>query len=58
MTLIGKLNKYLIQIIDSYNTVNIDELTCSIPKEQVHYSYILKEKYTITDLIVKSIMNG
>src|SRR5271156_5552827 len=58
MILSLKLNKYLIQIIDSYNTINVDELISYIPKTQIKNILILREKYTLTDLIIKSINCG
>lgn len=56
--MIIKLNKYLIRIIDSYNTINVDELISYIPKTQIKNILILRENYTITDLIIKSINCG
>ena len=52
------LNKYLIRIIREYNEIDIDKLVSKIPKEKIWCDNILKEDYTIEDLIIKSIING
>lgn len=55
--LTGKLNKYLIKIIDQYNTIDLDELLLNFPKvrSEIH---LTPDDYSIDDLIIKSFILG
>ena len=55
------LNKYLINIIDQYNFIDIKNLTKDIPKNMniiYNTSFILNDLLTIEDIIVKCIHRG
>lgn len=58
MESILKLNKYLVQIIHDYNYINIDKIIEKSPKIKTRCEFLLKEYYTINDIIIKSIQNG
>lgn len=53
----SKLNKYLIKIIDRYNTIDLDELILNFPKVRCEI-HLDSYDYTIDDLIIKSFNLG
>lgn len=53
-----KLNKYLINIIDEYNTIDIDKLIEKDQKEKLNIFIVLNPTLTIEDIIIKAIHNG
>jgi len=53
-----KLNKYLINIIDQYNTINIYDLTKEIPKFRYNSIFRLDKNFTTDDVLIKSIHRG
>jgi hypothetical protein len=55
LPLTGKLNKYLINIIDQYNIIDIEKLIVYQPKEKELVIFILNKELTIEDIIIKTI---